>query len=421
MLSLRNLCFVLINVVYVSQCVLAQGEVGVPFLLITPSPEANGMGGISPSTTTTNALSIISNPAHIGMFSFDNYFSSALYSEKTEWLPYFGQNDLRYSSNAFVAGLNIGKLITLPFGLSVGGGYSTIDLDLGKFVRTLNDPTPLGTFDAYESAQAYSFGIGAEYIVKFGLGFTSRNITSHLSPVGSPSDTSLAEARPHATDFGMILQIPVADLIANVRGGPVIAFRNTKLQFDITTSYTRTNVGDGVTYLDAAYSDPLPRQAGVGFSVDLGLATPVGDELWKTFTFTFAREVQDILVQRFSNGSWNYVSGFGQIRFFQNLFLGKWDGDVTLRKGWQINFAEIFYFRGGSVHMPGLEYKTSGFSIRTSGIFKLFRELDPTIQDMPILGFVIKHIDVHFDQSTEGETFSPRDGTMYRGFNIVLH
>ncbi len=41
----------------------AQGT-AVPFLLITSSPEGNGMGGISGSIQTDNAMSTLANPAH---------------------------------------------------------------------------------------------------------------------------------------------------------------------------------------------------------------------------------------------------------------------------------------------------------------------------------------------------------------------
>jgi len=40
-----------------------QGESAVPFLLITSSPEGNGMGGISSSVVSDNAIAPISNPA----------------------------------------------------------------------------------------------------------------------------------------------------------------------------------------------------------------------------------------------------------------------------------------------------------------------------------------------------------------------
>jgi hypothetical protein len=95
------------------------------------------------------------------------------------------------------------------------------------------------------------------------------------------------------------------------------------------------------------------------------------------------REAEDILVRRYpaptdSLGNvtgppppWQYVDGTGDIRFFNNLVLGEWGGNIELRKGWQLNIAEFFYLRGGSyLGIGGQDYTTTGIGFGLGGLLK---------------------------------------------------
>jgi len=131
------------------------GSTAVPFLLISSSPEGNGMGGATASTPTDDALATISNPGQLGLFSLNNGFNAEKYSPKTEWLPEFSLPGLTYSSEAANVGANIGRLCGLPFSLSAGFGYSRVDFELGNFVITDESADFLGQFNAYETSDNY--------------------------------------------------------------------------------------------------------------------------------------------------------------------------------------------------------------------------------------------------------------------------
>lgn len=109
-----------------------QGETAVPFLMIPTSVEGNGMGGIAASLISDDAISTISNPAQVGIFSLDNVFNAATYSPKTPWLPSF-TNSLSLDATAFNGGINFKEYFDLPAPISFGMGYSQVCFDVGNF------------------------------------------------------------------------------------------------------------------------------------------------------------------------------------------------------------------------------------------------------------------------------------------------
>src|SRR5204863_2873429 len=141
-----------------------------------------------------------------------------------------------------------------------------------------------------------------------------------------------------------------------------------------------------------------------GMSWKLGLVSERISRPWEIFSFTLAREADDILVRHFPAPTDSlgfligdpppaqYLDGTGDIRFWHNIVLGESNDNVQLHKGWQLNLGEIVYIRGGSLEAPGLNYSTSGFGFRTQGIFKLVESLNGSEPSSPILNFVANHL-----------------------------
>lgn len=79
----KRLCglFIAVFLFNISE-VLGQGETAVPFLMIPNSVEGNGMGGIAASLVSDDAISTISNPAQLGIFSMDNFFNASTYTQR---------------------------------------------------------------------------------------------------------------------------------------------------------------------------------------------------------------------------------------------------------------------------------------------------------------------------------------------------
>ncbi len=258
--------------------IFGQGETAVPFLMIPNSPEGNGMGGIAASLVTDDAISTVSNPAQLGFFGFDNIFSASTYSPKTPWLPNFS-NDFSLDATAFNAGINLRNYLDLPAPISIGIGYSQIYFDLGNFTETASDdPTPIGSWHAYEKCDNLSFGIEIDYKVKLGLGYSFKWIDSELAPFGSGQNSSMGIAKLPAHDYGAILQIPVVDLVSDAIETPIAINDKVAPMFDLTFGYARRNVGGEINYGIPEQGDPLPRQGVLGWNFEVGLESQVNNK-----------------------------------------------------------------------------------------------------------------------------------------------
>jgi hypothetical protein len=76
----------------------AQSEAAVPFLLIPPSIEANGMGGISTSVSSDDAIAPLQNAGQLGLFSLRGFLNAGFYAPATEVLPQFNVSGMEYSA-----------------------------------------------------------------------------------------------------------------------------------------------------------------------------------------------------------------------------------------------------------------------------------------------------------------------------------
>jgi len=383
----------------------AQGEAAVPFLLISPAPDGNGMGNISTAVASDNLISSIANPGQLGLFSLDRYLGASTYSNKTSWLPGFA-SPITYNAWAFAAGLNLKDPFCLPFGLSVGLAYSGVDLDLGTFIRTgSGGPDPIGTFEAFEESRNMSLAVGFESVIRLGLGWNFKDVRSHIGPIGPAGQEEVGEAQVSTTDFGLLLEVPCSDVLAAFRGEQLTITGDVAPLFDLSFGYSVSNRGDKtVSYIQALQSDPFPRFAIVGMGLEVGITKPVSGSTWKILTFTLAREADDLLVDRDLAGSSMYQRGFGDISFFRNVIGGKADTNgVNSRKGWQLNVAELIYLRGGSYsELPGWgnrNYSTEGFGLRLLGVFRFLETVSPGLVSEGAVGFIARHIDIIYDHA----------------------
>ena len=414
-ISLVGLCLVL------PAALEAQGESAVPFLLISSAPEGNGMGGTSATQPTQDALATISNPGQLGMFTLNNIFGASTYAPRTDWLPQFNISGLTYGTTAVDIGYNFRDLLSLPFSLSAGVGYSRVYIDLGTFTLTNSSgPTPIGTFNADETSESICTAVGLEYYVKFGIGVNFKRIESNLSPVGTEQEQGDGNGRSSAVDFGVLLDVPIARIVSDLARTSFDISPNTAPFLDLSFGYVKANVGDKIVYIDAAQADPLPRTAIAGLGAELGLSSNAGSSEWKLASFRLAHQADDLLIVRHPDGSSEYQSGLGDIQFVDNVILGKANSKATVRKGWQVQVAEFLYLRGGSVDGHGLAYSTSGFSICLGGFLKFLGLVSPSLEKASWVDFMGKHFDLQYHSSKYSDTTSPINGTSSAALNLVV-
>ncbi|MFQ5499294.1 MAG: PorV/PorQ family protein, partial [Candidatus Zixiibacteriota bacterium] len=151
-----------------------------------------------------------------------------------KWLPDLA-DDLYY---AYLSGVfGIGDLGTF--------GLSTSFISYGTITRTKNDPTPVGTFESFDVAVAGSYGTSLTNKLKGGI--TAKIIYSKLSDQGAGSEKGKGTSTGFGVDLGLMY------------------LATDRLKFGMAV----TNLGPNMTYINAAQSDPLPRNLGLGFSYKL--------------------------------------------------------------------------------------------------------------------------------------------------------
>lgn len=400
---------------------LSYGQAGssaVPFLLISTSVEANGMGGIMTTANSSSPTSMMFNPAHLGISSQTEFFSTETFSRKTQWLPQFGLSDLWINNYSMMYGLRFSG--EKSPNISVGIGYSRVFLNLGRFiVNSELGPEPTATFDGYETSDNFCIGVGIDLGVTLAFGSTIKKITSQLSPIGTAQERPANSGKAWASDLGLIVKFPLFSLIKKENEHRLHTLTPF---FDITTAYALNNVGGRISYLDAAQSDPLPRTARLGWGAETGLHYRSEQIDVPLITLTIAREAENLLFQRDNNGSWNYDGlPLGNIDIYKNLIASKADGYISVRRGFSVNVFETATFRQGSFEGDGnLSYQTSGFSISTRGISKIISSSLPAVTGFNPVEFFFMHLEIRYSHS-EYSGKSPLNGTSFDNLIFTFH
>lgn len=384
---------------------------GVPFLLISSSPETNSLGGIASLTRVDDPLAMVGNAGMTGLQSLNRYVSASTFANKSDWLTNLGFSGLTYNARAIQAGFEFGKIIPIPFPFSLGIGYSETRFEYGKFSRTADDPTPIGTFEPYDQSKTWYVGIGFEYFVRAGFGVGFKNIDSYLGPFGvalPQSDTISVSAR----DWGAVVEIPFGLLISQAGLTPVLS---------LNLGYAQNNIGDKITYADQFQSDPLPRQAILGVAGEFGFRFFGPTSSLTLISLTIAREARDLLVTRTTLGEFEYESGVGEINFFDNVIGGQSTGRIESRKAWQLNVLDSFFLRRGSFAGGGYTpvVSTSGFGFRLNPMLNILRVVSEALGSSSLFGLLAEHLDVQYSYS-QYSTAGPLDRTEFKGLVVIV-
>ena len=392
----------------------------IPALTITTSTQGNGMGGIAATLPSSDASATIANPGQLGLFSLDNLFSASTYSPKTEWIPSleFGNPSLMVS--ALNAGVNLKDMLSLPFSAGIGIGYSRTLLDFGTLsLFGSNGPrvdVPLGN----ETYVNYSIGLGLEYVVRLGIGVNFKKITSRLSTFEPGPGPAEVTASPSATDFGILLNIPIVGIVSKLSRTPLSVVNGIEPFVNMSVGYVKSDVGDDVIYSNSTQKDPLPRTAKVGLGLEGGLSARAGKANWSMVSFALVHQAEDLLVIRHDDGTFEYKGGLGDLKIGENVIIGRTTENVLVRTGWQIGAAEFLYIRGGSVIGNFYDYSTSGYSVCVGGLVRLLEFASPEIAGTSWLAFIGDHIDLQYHSATYSSSESPLEGTTFKELNLVV-
>ncbi len=124
-------------------------------------------------------------------------------------------------------------------------GISGIYLSYGSIAFTDAEGQPLGEENPFEFSLALSYGTAVNS--RLSLGGSVKAIHSHLSSIGAGKEEGSGIAWAFAVDAGILFKI------------------TRRLQLGTAV----TNLGPNISYIDAAQSDPLPRNLALGLSYRL--------------------------------------------------------------------------------------------------------------------------------------------------------
>jgi hypothetical protein len=394
----------------------SQGQAAVPFLLLSPSPETNGMAGISVAVQRTDPLSSIFSPAQVGLASLSTGIAGSFYPEETQWGGQMISITPAYHAWAARAGVLLNDFVKMPVRVGFGFAYHRVDIDYGEFAVTgPNGPDVIETFEAHENATGLTLGVGLEYLVKAGFGYTFRSISSHLSPVGTEMEKGAGEADVPSNDYSCYLLLPMVDLIDAATGGSTEFFSVIRPFADLSLGFGMNSIGDKIVYVDAAQADPLPRTAREGIAAAGGLRL----QGWELGGATWSREAEDLLVVRQNNGTWEYQSGFGDLEFGNNVVAGNSSGNVGIRTGWQLRLGEFFTYRQGTYRQEYNNYETEGMTFQLAGILKGIAYAAGTEAPSWLL-FARDHLDVQYHQAEQTSQMYGVNSTPYKGLTVVI-
>lgn len=373
------------------------GSSAVPFLLISTSVEANGMGGIMTVANSSSPSCMMFNPAQLGLSSRTDMLSTEMYSHRVNWLPAFNLSDLWINNYSFMYGMKFP--LEENNNISIGLGYSRIFLNLGEFVViTDTNLEPVATFNGYETSDNFSMGVGIDLGFTLAFGSTLKKITSRLSPIGTAEERGSGTANIWASDIGLLAKFPVVDFFYKDN----VVKENTLSPFlDITAAYTLNNLGGSVVYIDASQADPLPRTARLGWSSEAGIKYNTDKIDLSLINVTIAREAENLLIEKYLDGTWTYKGApLGNINIYNNLIASRANGYITIRRGFSFNLFETITIRQGSYEGDGnLSYSTTGYTISTRGVMKFFNSTKSSDPDFNPMQFLISHLEIRFSHS----------------------
>jgi hypothetical protein len=295
---------------------------------------------------------------------------------------------------------------------SAGVGYGRVHFNYGTFNITSPDgPEVIGSFEAYDLADAYSAGAALFSWVEFSAGVTFKHIVSHLAPDAQGNVVSVSA---DAYDYGFLLRLPVTGTIARLRGEPLRFSPSLRPVCDVTIGASRQNLGTAtLDYPVSSGPEPLPHLARLGIAIGAGVDWDTDALTLRAVALEWSIESNDLLVRRFvppldSLGNavgpgWEYEGGFGRIQPFHELIGGHANSRTQRKTGWEIELFESFILRGGRMDYGsaplGLHRNTHGFGFRLSGFMKAIIASGAPLADDGVVGYLVRHLDLRYDHA----------------------
>lgn len=375
------------------------------------------------SNMENDPVSFYYNPATLANFDDENFFSFMFMPEKTEWGIMRG---IEYFTSGVSAGINLKNYFN-GFPLQLGIGFVRSGFDYGDvYVTTPDIPDGFKT-KSKDVSNTLGIGFGLDYDIRFSVGLSVKYYNSDMGERYLNGTLRRIEADGLAFDFGAFVHAP---LVKSFFYNYEIQFDNNSFiepKVDVSLGYSLLNVGGKVKYEYLEGDDPLPRNARIGYTINLGFDSNLSGTPLNLITYGFSAEADDILIKLKEYNYWEenysynrqteYENIFGKINIGKHLIKLQEDDDVVVHKGHSLNLFETISVNSGRYNGRGFpNYKTNSFTFSTQGIFKLLSRLI----DNYTISWLTKHIvikyssinmfvDTFFETNLKGTSISIND------------
>ncbi len=365
---------ILLSIINLNQA--SAQDAAAPFLQIPPSAVSASMGESGVAYSVNDPLHSAMNPANLGFISENSNFGFSVYPEKIQLNTI--SDDILISNWGFYAGHGFGEIFE-GGKLSAGAGFLWQEVDLGTFV----EPFSGDTYNPYENASTVQLAAMLDWCVDVGIGMGVKFIKSELNYNGDAT----------AIDLGILIRYPIFE---NVELSDKFKFN-----LDVNGGYSLLNLGDEMRYdnntneqLPFKVSDPLPRLASLGYSINAVIDMSIWDDEIKAVDILWTAEARDLLVKRDSL-EYEYMGPFGGIRPISDIFaLDR--SDVNSMYGYRITLFETAGFSGGvnlNIHFGNIrDVNTRGIFLSTAGPGKILAEWT----DSPVIRSIADHAELNY-------------------------
>ena len=212
-----------------------------------------------------------------------------------------------------------------------------------------------------------------------------------------------------------LLNVPLLNLIDDNLQAQLDENLFAKPTINFSLGYSKSNIGDEITYVDPAQADPLPRMDRLGYGITAGFDLISDNFRINAFNLSFTVEADDILIKRDSTG-YEYQPTLSDLKFWKNVVQIEGDEDIVSHAGTKLDFVETFTIYFG--HFSGRRYgvsETDGYELRAKGIFKLCA----LWAKHPVTDFVRDHFDIRY-YNTNYFAYHPLE-TKMTGLAFYVH
>ncbi len=334
------------------------------FTFYVPTSEATSR--LAAAIPTNDILMIQENPAYGGILAENTNFSySRSYNNK-----YIMDEPTCQTSYGLFAGFDFEKVLNLPVKISIS--HQKNNYNYGEHT-IWNYPAGPITSTQYSYSDMYSFSASIGSTVKASFGITKKGFIYNYGIKERDMDYG-------GWDYGVLFVIPLHKLIRN--GLNIYSQKHLDINLGMTYMLGSSirNSGDKFyhhDYMLNGYYRALYKEFNLCHSLTFSGILNLNGKNLKIITATLGTEAHDLLIS-FGNIIPEYYSPPGDIKFVDNLILGKSDEEISISRGYILSlFETVSFFEGYETGGKFDAYwgKGYGFMFESAGIFKAIHML----------------------------------------------